>query len=135
MKLHSINYFNTLITPSPDAKATLGPVVPKAGTIGAVQYDLLANAPYEMTSDDILISVLGIRKDVPRDEWPELRAQIFSKGQPCMRLSPLVKSMGWALHHDGEGRVALVDVASVTYRDLYDDEDTRKIHGMRNKRA
>lgn len=135
MKTHSTNYTDVLITPSPDSKATLGPVVPKAGTIGALQYDMLVDAPYAMTSDDLITAVLATRKDIPKDEWGDFRAEYFSKGQPCLRVSPLVKSMGWAVHHDGDSKVALVDVGSAKYRALLDDETVRKIHGMRNKRA
>ena len=135
MKVHSTNYTDVLITPSPDSPATLGPVVPKAGTIGAMQYDMLVDAPYAMTSDELIVAVLATRKDIPKDEWPAFRSEYFSKGQPCLRVSPLVKTMGWALHHDSESRVALVDVASAKYRDLVGDDDVRKIHGMRNKRA
>lgn len=135
MKVHSTNYTDVLITPSPDSKATLGPVVPKAGTIGALQYDMLHDAPYAMTSDALIVAVLATRKDIPESERGAFRAEYFSKGQPCLRVSPLVKSMGWALHHDGDSKVALVDVASARYRDLLADDDVRKIHGMRNKRA
>lgn len=135
MKTHSINYTDVLITPSPDSPATLGPAVPKAGTIGAMQYDMLADAPYAMTSDELIVAVLATRKGLGRDDWPDFRAEYFSKGQPCLRVSPLVKTMGWALHHDENSRVALVDVASARYHDLLADDGVRKIHGMRNKRA
>ena len=106
----------------------------KSGTIGAVQFDMLQAAPYTMTSDDLLIAVLAKRKEIPQDEWADLRAEIFSKGQPCMRLSPLVKTMGWALHHNSESNIAMVDVGTKEYAALVADDSVRKIHGMRNKR-
>ena len=83
-----------------------------------MQYDMLVDAPYAMTSDELIVAVLATRKDIPKDEWPAFRSEYFSKGQPCLRVSPLVKTMGWA-----------------KYRDLVGDDDVRKIHGMRNKRA
>jgi hypothetical protein len=135
LKVHSTNYADVLITPSPDSKATLGPVVPKSGSIGAMQYDRLSAGPYAMTSDELIIAVLATRKDIPESDWPAFQAEYFSKGQPCLRVSPLVKTMGWALHHDSESRVALVDVASARFAALMADDSIRKIHGMRNKRA
>jgi hypothetical protein len=135
LKVHSTNYADVLITLSPDSKATLGPVAPKSGSIGAMQYDRLSAAPYAMTSDELIIAVLATRKDIPESDWPAFQAEYFSKGQPCLRVSPLVKTMGWAMHHDSESRVALVDVASARFAALMVDDSIRKIHGMRNKRA
>jgi len=43
--------------------------------------------------------------------------------------------MGWALHHDSESRVALVDLASARNAALMADENIRIIHGMHNKHA
>jgi hypothetical protein len=88
-----------------------------------------------MTSDKLIIAVLGTRKDIPEGNWPAFSAEYFRKGQPCLRVSPLVKSIGWALHHDTESRVALVDVASARFAALMADDSIGKIHGMRNKRA
>jgi hypothetical protein len=100
-----------------------------------MQYDRLSAAPYAMTSDELIIAVLATRKDIPESDWPAFQAEYFSKGQPCLRMSPLVKSIGWALHHDSESRVAMVDVASARFAALMVDDSIRKIQGMRNKRA
>jgi hypothetical protein len=100
-----------------------------------MQYDRLSVAPYAMTSDKLIIAVLATRKDIPEGDWPAFSAEYFRKGQPCLRVSPLVKSIGWALHHDTESRVALVDVASARFAALLADDSIGKIHGMRNKRA
>lgn len=134
MKIHSTNYTDTLILPSEDSKAAFSMPPSKQGTIGAVQFDMLLASPYAMTGDDLLIAVLATRKDIPRDEWGDLRAEIFSKGQPCTRLSPLVKTFGWALHHDSDSKMALIDVGTKAYTALMDDDKTTKINGMRNKR-
>lgn len=106
----------------------------KSGTIAAVQFDILQAAPYTMTGDDMLIAVLATRKEIPQEEWADLRTKIFSKGQPCTRLSPLVKTMGWALHHDSDSKIAMIDVGTKEYAALMADDSVRKIHGMRNKR-
>jgi hypothetical protein len=100
-----------------------------------MQYDRLSAAPYAMTSDELIITVLATRKDIPESDWPAFQAEYFSKVQPRLRMSPLVKTMGWALHHDSESRVVLVDVASARFAALMADDSIGKIHGMRNKRA
>ncbi|WP_298711512.1 DUF6157 family protein [Micrococcus sp. 2A] len=40
------------------------------------------------------------------------REAFFAKSQACLRASPLGKRHGWGLHHDAEGRVALVPLGS-----------------------
>ncbi|AKS45639.1 hypothetical protein SAMN05444287_0737 [Octadecabacter temperatus] len=134
MKVHSTNYTNVLITPSEDSKAAFSMMPSTSGTIGAVQFDMLQASPYTLTGDDLLIAVLATRKSIPQEEWADLRAEIFSKGQPCTRVSPLVKTMGWALHHDANSRIAMIDVGTKEYAALNADDNVRKIHGMRNKR-
>ena len=134
MKVHSTNYTNVLITPSEDCKAAFSMFPAKAGTIGAMQFDMLHAAPYTMTGDDLLIAVLATRKEIPKEDWADLRAEVFSKGQPCMRLSPLVKTMGWALHHDADSKIAVIDVGTKAYSALMADDSVQKISGMRNKR-
>ncbi len=52
--MHSTNYTDTLIRVSQDCRAMAGTVPPKPGSIAALQYDLLASAPYTRTSDDLL---------------------------------------------------------------------------------
>ena len=99
-----------------------------------MQFDMLHAAPYTMTGDDLLIAVLATRKGLPESQWPALRDEVFHKGQPCTRLSPLVKTMGWALHHDSDSKMALIDVGTKAHAALMADETVRKINGMRNKR-
>lgn len=132
-KVHSTNYTNTLIMPAPDCKEVAAP--PKnAGTVGAMQFDRLAD-PYQLTGDDLLVAVTAARREIPQDEIDDLRDALFSKGQPCLRASSLVKSLGWALHYDGEGKIALIDPASVRCADLLVDPTIAQLQGMRNKRA
>ena len=126
--MHTTNYQNTLITPSPDCPVPSGTVPQKQGSVAAVQHALLAT-PYALTSDDLLWEAHRARGgDKSRDAF-------FAKPQACLRASPLVKQFGWGLHHDGEGRVALVSPDSPEYRRLMEDESVRKAPGMRSKRA
>ena len=130
---HTTNYTDTLILPAADCRAPAATVPAKPDSIAGLQYDLLTTAPYALTSDDLLCAVTARRKGVRDDAT--LRAALFSKGQPCLRASPLAKTHGWAFHHDAEGRVALVDPDSARGRDLAADPATAKVAAMRNARA
>lgn len=130
--MHTTNYVDTLILPAEDCKA-VAKVPDKAGTVAQLQFERLS-APYVFDSDTLLVEVTGVRRDVPSDKWIDLRAEIFSTGQACLRASPLVKTHGWALHHDGQARVALVDPTSDRFQDLMDDPNVFKVKGMRNSR-
>jgi hypothetical protein len=126
--MHTTNYCDTLITPSADCPVPTGTVPEKPGTVAQVQHALLAE-PYQHSSDDLLFAAHQERGgDKSRDEF-------FAKPQACLRASPLVKQFGWGLHHDGEGRVALVSPDSADYRRLMEDPAVEKVAGMRSKRA
>lgn len=125
--MHTTNYHDTLITVAADCAVSSGTIPEKPGTIATVQHGLLAR-PYALTSDDLLYETHRARGG------EKSREDFFAKPQACLRCSPLVKQYGWGLHHDGEGRVALVDPQSDAYRRLLDDPAVRKTPGMRSKR-
>ena len=131
---HSTNYTNTLIQPSPDCKAMEATIPTKAGSIAQRQYDLIREAPYGLTSDAILVTVQADRSDIPAEKRAAFREVFFSKGQPCLRCSPLVKTHGWAIHHDSDARVNLIDPQSADFAALMADPTVTKVDGMRNKR-
>ena len=133
--MHTTNYRETLILPSPDCTATTASVPRKVGSVAAMQHERLSGAPYALTSDDLLFDVYAARNDIDPDHRDEAREAFFSKGQACLRASPLVKSFGWALHHDAQGRVALVDPQGETFAALAARDDVTKLMGMRSKRA
>jgi hypothetical protein len=133
--MHSTNYFSTLILASPDCAANAGTVPTKPNTIAAIQYEMLLASPYQMTSDDLLIAVEARRKEVKRDKLAEFKMVFFSQPRACLRGSPLVKSYGWGIHHDADGKVALVGRETGQYKALVDDRDVKKVAGMRSRRA
>ena len=133
--MHTTNYRQTLILPSPDCKATEAVVPGKPGSIAALQHQRLADAPYGLTSDELLFDIHAERQSIAATDREAARQAFFSKGQACLRASPLVKSFGWALHHDEEGRVALVDPASARFAELSERAEVTKLSGMRSKRA
>ena len=126
--MKTTNYHDTLITASPDTPVTVGTIPEKPETVAGAQHALLAGEPHAMTSDDLLHAAhLARGGDKDRDTF-------FAKPQACLRASPLVKQFGWGVHHDGEGRIALVGMESEDYARLLADPAVKKAPGMRRSR-
>jgi hypothetical protein len=126
--MHSTNYFNTLITVAPDFKGKAARIPARSGTVAAMQYAMLSEKAYHLTSDDLLLAIEANRNG------PVLARDYFSIGRACLRASPLVKSYGFGLHHDRQGRVALVPCESEVYAALLADPKVAKVPGMRSQR-
>lgn len=58
----------------------------------------------------------------------------FSKGQPCMRSSALVKRYGWGVHSDKEGKIAIYKMGSYDYKHLSSAENIKHIKGIRSSK-
>jgi len=89
---------------------------------------MLYGNPYLHTCDDVIYAVYGKPKGISRDEF-------FSKGQPCLRASPLTKRYGWGIHCDGGGRIAVYAVDSPEYRSFAADRNLRHLRAMRNGKS
>ncbi|NMH29454.1 DUF6157 family protein [Flavobacterium silvaticum] len=136
MKQHTTNHINTLILPAEDAPvhhSELPPVKDKP-SVANLQLELIAANPYTYTSDDVLFTVFADRNNIPQHKRKEAREEFFSKGQACLRASPLTKRYGWAVHNDAEGKVALVDTSSQEFTELKSDESILKVKAMRSSR-
>lgn len=136
--MKSTNYYDTLIEVAEDCPAERAEVPPTkgdTGSVAALQHAMIANDPYRFTSDDVLFEVFAIRQGVPESAKGAERKGFFAKDQACMRASPLGKRYGWGVHHDSQGRVALVAVDSERYRELLSDDSIKKVKAMRSKRA
>ncbi|WP_019540452.1 DUF6157 family protein [Proteiniphilum acetatigenes] len=133
MKTHTTNYFNTLIEMAEDTKVNCGTIPPAKDkkTVAEMQYELLDGNPYKYSSDDVLFLVYAERNNIPQDEYPEAREQFFSKGQPCMRTSPLTKNYGFGIHSNGEGKIALFGMETKEYQQLLADTTVKKIKAMK----
>lgn len=132
---HTTNYTNAFIQVSPDCPAQQGTEPPKPGTVASMQFERIAGAPYALTSDDLLFGIYADRNGIPAREREDARAQFFSKGQPCLRSSPLVKTYGWGIHHDDQARVALYAVGSPEYDELCERDGVTVLEGMRSRRG
>ncbi|WP_417363637.1 DUF6157 family protein [Galbibacter sp.] len=135
--MHTTNYINTLILVAEDTNVDCGTIpTGRAGnpTIAELQYKLLANNPYTLTSDDVLFQVYAKRKDLVVSEYKREREIFFSKGKPCFRASPLTKNYGFGIHADNHGKLAIYGMETMEYENLLKDPKIKKILAMRNSR-
>ena len=136
MMAHTTDYVNTLIEVTEDCPVDHGvePPIAEKPSIAALHYRLIAEQPYARTSDDVIFETHALRHGIAVDD-ATARAAFFSKGQPCLRSSPLGKRYGWGVHSDAEGRVALVARESVEYAALAADPTVAHTRAMRSRRA
>ncbi len=137
MKTHTTNYQNTFIEVADDCPATSGEMPPVKGdkqTIGNVQFVLLYEHPYEHTSDDVIFATYAIRNGLKKSELKAAREEFFSKGQPCMRTSPLTKRYGWGVHSDDKGKIAIYPMDSPEYKKFAKDKTLQHTKAMKTSR-
>ena len=138
----SMHYYSTLIAVADDCPVSSA-VVPAARggrkTVAVLQYEMLAERPYQLTQEDVLFDSWLARQDLPEDlsdaERADLRAAFFGKPQACLRASPLPKQYGWGLRFDADGRVALCPAESDEYQRLLDGDEITVLKAMRSRRG
>lgn len=138
MKIHSTNYENTFIEIAEDCPANAGEIPPQKGdtkSVANLQFEMVYNNPYQHTSDDVLFSVFASRKGFEKSEWNEQRGIYFSKGQPCLRASPLTKRYGFGIHNDKNGKIAMYGAETEEYTKFINDKSLKKVKAMRLKKA
>jgi len=134
MKTHTTNYFDTFIEVAADTKADFGTKPPSKcdkRTIAELQYDIIANHPYQFTSDDIIFQVFAYKNDLLEADFEKERELFFSKGQPCFRTSPLTKIYGFGIHCDSCGKIALYGMETDQYQQFLSDPKIKKIKAMK----
>lgn len=137
MKVHTTNYKDTFITVADDCpvqEGTVPPVKNDKQSVANIQFDLIIKHPYRYTSDDVLFEVYAEKNHIPKSGQQQARETFFSKGQPCLRASPLTKRYGWGVHHDANGKVALYPLGSEDYEQLKDDSRLKVVKAMRSSR-
>lgn len=137
MKIHTTNYQNTFIEVAEDCPALAGEIPPSKAenmTIADIQFLILSKHPYKYTSDDVLFKVYAERNELTKIEYKAAREQFFSKGQPCLRCSPLTKRYGWGIHCDAEGKVALYGRETKEYEQFLKQKDLKLVKAMRSKK-
>ena len=136
--MKTTNYFDTFIEIAEDCPVAAAEAPPeRAGTrtVANIQFDLISAHPYRHTSDDVIFHAHAERNGIGDDDRIAARERFFSKGQPCLRASPLAKRYGWGIHSDAEGRVALIAAGSEAYEGLISDPGVTRVKAMRSKRA
>jgi len=135
--MHTTNYFDTFIAVAEDCPAAASEVPPSQDppTIAALHFDLIAAEPYAKTSDEVIFETYARRRGLSPDERDAARELFFSKGQPCLRSSPLGKRYGWGIHSDPQGRVALVAQGTPEYEELLAAPDVVHTRAMRSRRV
>ncbi len=135
--MKSTNYYNTFIEVADDCPVTKAEIPPLRGdkrTVAAIHYEMIISNPYKYTSDDVIFNVFAEKNGLTGEEQPQQREIFFSKGQACLRCSPLAKRYGWGIHNDNEGKIALYPLGSDKYDELISDRDLQHVKGMRSSK-
>jgi Family of unknown function (DUF6157) len=137
MKIHSTNYTNTLIQIADDCPTEIGEIPPVKGaskTVANMQFDMINKHPYKYTSDEVLFTIFAQRNDISKSEMKQAKEIFFSKGQACLRASPLTKRYGWGIHHNSEGKIALLGSDTKEYKKLSEDKNTKIVKAMKSSK-
>jgi Family of unknown function (DUF6157) len=134
--MHTTNYANTFIEVAEDCKARVGTVPPEKSerTVAQIQYDLISRHPYKFTSDDVIFMAHAEKKQIEPEDLEDARAALFSKGQACLRASPLGKTYGWGVHANAESKVAIFAHGSEEYQAFARDASLKHLKAMRSSR-
>src|SRR4051812_20774531 len=136
MKTHTTNYKNAFIEVADDSPAKAGEMPPEkeTKTVANMQLDMLIDHPYKYTSDDVLFHVYAERNGIKKSELKAAREEFFSKGQACMRASPLTKRYGWGVHANDDEKIAIYGCETKEYKKLVNDASLKKVKAMKSKR-
>lgn len=135
--MHTTNYFNTFIEVAEDCPVAAAEVPPQKGeakTVTNLHFEMIAENPYKFTSDEVIFAAFAAKNGLTSNLQQE-RDLFFSKGQACLRASPLGKRYGWGVHHDAEGKVAVYPLGSEEYERFLKDEKWKRVKAMRSKRG
>lgn len=137
MKVHTTNYENTFIEVAEDCPVTSGEIPKQKGdakTIANIEFEMISQNPYKYSSDDVLFQVFADKNDLTKSEYNEAREKFFSKGQACLRASPLTKRYGWGIHNNENGKIALFGMETEEYQKLSKDKNLKIVKAMRSSR-
>ncbi len=134
--MHTTDYTNTFIEIADDCKADVGMMPPEKNekTIARIQYEMIQNNPYKYTSDEVLFTVFAERNNIDKKDYDKRREEFFSKGQACLRSSPLGKTYGWGIHYNSESKIAIYAKESEEYIKFKNDKKLNHLKAMKSKR-
>jgi hypothetical protein len=134
--MYGTNYYDTFIEAADDCPVGEAVAPPQRGekTVASVHYDMIAKNPYRYTSDEVIFETYRHRNRISEEDLRAEKARFFSKGQACLRSSPLAKRYGWGIHHDSEGKVAIYGLGSKEYARFANDTALKHLKAMRSRR-
>jgi len=135
--MKTTNYFNTFIEVADDCPIKIAEVPPQkenGKTVANLQFNMINENPYCFTSDEIIFTIYAEKNCIDKKEYAKEKEKYFSKGQACLRSSPLSKRYGWGIHFDGDGKVAIYPFGSDEYKKYSNDKKLQHIKAMRSKR-
>lgn len=138
MKIHSTNYTDTFIQIAEDCPTTFGEIPPTKGddkSVANIQFEMILKNPYKYKSDDVVFNCYATKKDLTKSELPAEKNYFFSKGQPCLRASPLTKRYGWGIHNNSDGKIAIYGAETEEYKKYSADKKLKVVKAMRSKKA
>lgn len=136
--MKSTNYYNTFLEVADDCPVTRAEIPPqkngKFKSIPEIQFELIGKHPYKYTMDDVVFQVHAIKKGIDINDKAE-REKFLSKGQPCLRASPIMKRYGWGIHCDENGKLAIYGVGTEVYEKMKNDDQLQHFKAMKTKRG
>ena len=135
--MHTTNYINTFIEVAEDCPVKSAEVPAQKGeakSVANLHFEMVEAHPYQFTSDDVIFKTFAVKNNLESNLENE-RNQFFSKGQACMRCSPLTKRYGWGVHSNEEGKIAIFPRESEEYERFLKDESVKRVKAMRSKKA
>lgn len=134
--MHTTNYTNTFIEIADDCKVETAKIPPEKvqKSIAQMQFEMLSEYPYQYTSDDLIFTIYATRNAIEPAQRERKEAEFFSKGQPCLRASPLGKTYGWGIHYNEESKIAIYAFGSDEYDRLKNDPSLKHLKAMKSSR-
>jgi len=132
--MHSTNYTNAFIAVADDCPTDIGIIPPEKQdpTIARMQYEMIDEHPYRYTSDEVIFAIYAAKNRIETADIEPQRAAFFSKGQACLRSSPLGKRYGWGIHFNSESKIALYARGSEAYARLSNDTTLKQLKAMKS---
>ena len=118
----------------PVEKAEIPPLKNGEKTIASIHYEIIINNPYKYTSDDVIFNTFVQKNNIGTENLEAERIKFFSKGQACLRSSPLTKRYGWGVHSNKDGKVAIYPMELKEYKKYCTSKSIKHLKGMRSKR-
>lgn len=136
-----MSYTNTFIKVADDCPVIKSeiPVAKKnKKPLHLIQYELLKENPYKLDHEELIYESFVKQKEIPADalkeESEKIKAELFSKGHPCLRASALTKRYGFGAHYNEKGKIAIYPLESKEYEAFMADEAIKVIPAMKTKR-